>query len=88
MRATERELLTLSAWDDLDNDEIAEVLEISVKNVAVRMHRASKRLARELGRLGVRRRGEKLNDVKSEDGYRTPNGVNGTHPGPGEVEPP
>lgn len=88
LRAKDRDILTLAAWDDLDNDEIAEVLEISVKNVAVRMHRARKRLARELRRLGVRRRGEKLNDVKSEDGYRTPNGVNGTLPGPGEVDTP
>ena len=26
LRATDREILTLAAWDDLDNDEIAEVL--------------------------------------------------------------
>ena len=88
LRPDDREILTLSTWDDLDNDEIAEVLGTSAKNVAVRMHRARKRLARELDRLGLHESQRKLDRVKSEDRHRTPNQVNGTLPGPGEVETP
>ena len=88
LRATDREILTLAAWADLDNDEIAEVLGTSAKNIAVRLHRARKRLGRELGRLGMRSSTKKSDQVKSEDRFRTPNGVNGTVPGPGEVETP
>lgn len=81
IRADDRELLTLSAWDDLDNDEIAVVLNITPAAVAVRLHRARKRLARELGRLGMT--GEK--SVKSEQRTRTPEGLYGIPSGPGEV---
>lgn len=88
LRSRDREILTLSAWDDLDNRDIAEVLGVSEKNVAVRLHRARKRLVRELGALGMHRSPRNSDQVKSEDGYRTPNGVNGTLPGPGEVETP
>lgn len=84
----DREILTLSAWDDLDNDQIAHTLGVSGKSVAVRLHRARKRLARELATLGLTRMPRDSDEVKSEDGDRTPNGVNGTHPGPGEVETP
>jgi RNA polymerase sigma-70 factor (ECF subfamily) len=84
----DREILTLSAWDDLDNGGIAEVLGVSEKNVAVRLHRARKRLARELGKLGMQAPARNSNEVKSEDGFRTPNGVNGTFPGPEELEKP
>jgi len=82
LRPDDREILTLSAWDDLDNDEIAVVLGITPAAVAVRLHRARTRLARELGRLGVT--GEK--SVKSAKRSRTPEGVYGNTPGPGEVE--
>lgn len=88
LRSRDREILTLSAWDDLDNGEIAAVLGVSESNVAVRLHRARTRLARALGRLGMHRSPSNPDRVKSEDGYRTPNGVNGTLPGPGEVETP
>ncbi len=86
LRPGDREILRLVAWDDLDNDQIAAVLETSVTNVAVRLHRARKRLARELGRLGVNHSTRISDQVKSEDGSRTPNGVKGTIPGSGEVE--
>lgn len=88
LRSGDREILTLAAWDDLDNGEIAEVLGVSESNVAVRLHRARKRLARELGRLGMHGSPKNSDQVKSEDGDRTPNRVNGTLPGPGEVETP
>jgi len=88
LRVDDREILTLAAWDDLDNSEIAQVVGTSEENVAVRLHRARKRLALELGRRGMHTLEKNIDQLKSEDGYRTPNGVNGTHPGPGEVETP
>lgn len=88
LRDTDREILTLEAWDDLDHDEIAEVLGISSGNVAVRLHRARKRLARELGRLGVEAPRKTSDQVKYEERSRTPRRVNGTNPGPGEELPP
>jgi len=88
LRARDREILTLAAWDDLDNGEIALVLGTSEKNVAVRMHRARKRLVRELDRLGVRPSTRNSDQVKSQDLDRTPNEVNGAIPEPGELETP
>ncbi len=86
LRPVDRELLTLSAWDDLDNEEIAEVMALSPQNVAVRLHRARSRLARSLARLGMR--GFPQQPVKSEDVDRTPNGVNGTVSESGGTETP
>ena len=40
LRLDEREILTLAAWDDLDNGEIAVVLSVTPGAVAVRLHRA------------------------------------------------
>jgi RNA polymerase sigma factor (sigma-70 family) len=77
LRPDDREILTLAAWDDLDNDEIAAALGVTPGAVAVRLHRARKRLAAELGRRGVR----SPNEVKSKDIIRTPGEVNGRQPG-------
>ncbi|MFH2072499.1 MAG: RNA polymerase sigma factor [Actinomycetota bacterium] len=74
LRPDDREILTLVAWDDLDNDEIAAALGVAPGTVAVRLHRARKRMAAELGRRGVR----SPNEVKSKDIIRTPGEVNGT----------
>ncbi len=84
LRPDHREILTLAAWDDLDNDEIAVVLGITPTAVAVRLHRARARLARELGRLGVAGAVEKL--PQSGGRSRTLEGMNGIPPGPGEKE--
>jgi RNA polymerase sigma factor (sigma-70 family) len=84
LRADDREILTLAAWDDLTNDEIAVVLSVTPGAVAVRLHRARARLARELARNGVGGAVEK--SMKSERRSRTPEGVYGIQPGPGEVE--
>jgi RNA polymerase sigma-70 factor (ECF subfamily) len=84
LRLDEREILTLAAWDDLDNDEIAVVLSITPGAVAVRLHRARARLARELARLGVAEAAQK--SLKSNRRSRTPEGMYGIQPGPGEVE--
>lgn len=84
LRPDHREILTLAAWDDLDNNEIAVVLGITPAAVAVRLHRARARLARELGRLGVAEAVEKL--PQSGGRSRTLEGMNGIPPGPGEKE--
>ena len=78
LRPDQREILTLSAWDDLDNDEIAAALGLTPAAVAVRLHRARRRLARELGRLGLTAAGE---SVQSGAGERTPGGVQEKPPG-------
>ena len=44
----DREVLLLTAWDRLDRDAIAVVLGCTRANVAVRLMRARRRLAREL----------------------------------------
>jgi len=79
----QREILTLSAWDELDNQEIAVILGISPGAVALRLHRARRRLARELGRLGV---GAAPNPPKPAAPGRTPYGVQGIPPDRGEKE--
>ncbi len=78
LRPDDREILTLSAWDDLDNDEIAVVLETTPGNVAVRLHRARRRLAAAI---------EKRTSPKSGRSSRTPDTVTSTPAEPGEVEP-
>jgi len=80
LRPDDREILTLSAWDDLDNGEIAAVLGYTPAAVAVRLHRARRRLGRELSRLGLR--APEAEPVQSAGRLRTPEGVQGIPPGP------
>ena len=86
LRPDQREILTLSAWDDLDNDEIGAALGITPALAAVRLHRARRRLARELGRSGMAGLG--AGSLQSETPIRTPEGVQGTPLGPEEKERP
>lgn len=51
LRPTDRELLTLSAWDELDPTELAEVLGCTPLAARVRLHRARRRLAAVLDRF-------------------------------------
>lgn len=46
---TDREILTLTAWEGLSCAEVSEVLGIPAGRVSVRLHRAKKRFAREYG---------------------------------------
>jgi len=78
-----REILTLSAWEDLKNNEIALVLGISPGAAALRLHRARHRLARQLGQLGIR---TDQDSSKSGRPDRTPHGVRSIPPGSGEKE--
>lgn len=43
--ATDREVLRLSAWEDLEPREIAEVLGVTSNAASIRLHRARRRLA-------------------------------------------
>ncbi len=76
LRPDDREILTLATWDDLTNDEIAGALGLTTATVALRLHRARGRLARELARLGYAPEGK--HDVQSVEGSRTLNEVNAT----------
>ncbi len=76
LRPADQEILTLSAWDDLGNDEIAEALGLTPAAVAVRLYRARRRLGRGLARRGLGAAGETT--VSSERPSRTLEGVKGT----------
>ena len=47
----DREILRLAAWEDLPHAQIAEVLDLTVSAVSVRLHRARQRLAEALAAL-------------------------------------
>lgn len=51
LREADREILMMSAWDDLSANEIATILDISANAVHQRLHRAKKRLADAMSRL-------------------------------------
>jgi RNA polymerase sigma-70 factor (ECF subfamily) len=52
--ASQRELLALVAWEELDSPEIAAVLGCSTNAARIRLHRARRRFAHELERVGIR----------------------------------
>ena len=68
--ANDQELLRLVAWDELDHLAISGVLGISVNAVAIRLHRARKRLRAELmkgfdpTRTSMQARGNSLNGLE------------------------
>lgn len=53
LKDEDREILTLVGVEDLDRAEVAEVLGCSRANVRVRLHRARRRFAKELKRIGI-----------------------------------
>jgi RNA polymerase sigma factor (sigma-70 family) len=53
LRAEEREILALVAWEGLDAGEVAHVLGCSRNAARIRVHRARRRFARELDRVRV-----------------------------------
>ncbi len=64
LRARDREILRLAAWEELPHDQIARLLGVSVAAVDQRLHRAKKRLAREY------RRHEHARLPRTEEGDR------------------
>lgn len=57
LAATDRELLLLAGWEELDAGQIAQVLGTTRGAARVRLHRARARFARELASEGVQRPG-------------------------------
>lgn len=49
LRSSDRELLRLKLWDGLAHDEIGSILAISPHAVDMRIHRATRRLGKQLG---------------------------------------
>lgn len=49
----DREVLTLVGVEQFDREEVAEVLDCSRANVRVRLHRARRRFAQELQKVGI-----------------------------------
>jgi RNA polymerase sigma-70 factor, ECF subfamily len=52
LRTADRDVLALVAWEGLDAGEIAQVLGCSRNAARIRVHRARRKFARELARLG------------------------------------
>jgi RNA polymerase sigma factor (sigma-70 family) len=50
LRESDRELLLLTAWEGLNASEVAQVMGCSRRTLAVRLHRARRRLSRALAR--------------------------------------
>lgn len=50
---TDREVLMLVAWEELTHAEIGQMLGLTPNAVAIRVHRARKRFAKQLDRLGA-----------------------------------
>ena len=53
LRETDREILMLVAWEELSHAEIAQILGISTNAVAIRIHRARKRLSDHIDQLAT-----------------------------------
>jgi RNA polymerase sigma factor (sigma-70 family) len=53
LRSADREILGLATWEGLSTAELATALGCSPNAAKIRLHRARRRLARELARLGV-----------------------------------
>lgn len=64
LRSEDQELLRLVAWEGLSHAEAGVVLGISANAVAIRIHRARRRLSDEVARI-------KANDVKGSEPSRT-----------------
>lgn len=72
----ERELLLLVGWEGLSHGELATTFRCSRATVRVRLHRARKRLAKELEKVGVER---------SQSTGHEPSGWATARPGPEEA---
>ena len=66
LRRVDREILLLSAWEELPQPEIALVLDISVEAVRQRLYQAKKRLAKAYDRMD----GQRLTPAAKKGGVR------------------
>lgn len=65
---TDREVLLLHGWEQLDRGEIAAVLNCSKANVSVRLHRAKRRFAQALQTANAAQAGNSLTGVTTPEG--------------------
>jgi RNA polymerase sigma-70 factor (ECF subfamily) len=72
LSAADQEILRLVAWEELRNQQVAEVLGISANAVAIRLHRARARFADALARISA------ASDLKYPGPSRTSMEVQGT----------
>ena len=70
LREEDRELLALAAWEELDPGEIATVLACSRNAARIRLHRARRRLTREVQGAEVDTTRWSLIHVETEQGMR------------------
>jgi RNA polymerase sigma-70 factor (ECF subfamily) len=70
LKGTDRELLALAAWEELDAAEIATVLGCSRNAARIRLHRARRRLASELQRTDAGATRRSLIAVETEQAVR------------------
>ena len=70
LKAGDRELLALAAWEELDPGEIATVLGCSRNAARIRLHRARRRLARELQRTDADTTRWHLASIEAEQALR------------------
>ena len=61
--ARDREIINLRFFNELSSEEVAEILDVSAQNVYVRLHRALKRLAKELQSI------DGLGEMKTDVAY-------------------
>jgi RNA polymerase sigma factor (sigma-70 family) len=66
----DRDLLLLRAWDGLGVPEIADLLGLTAANVSSRLHKARKRLQRELDRRDPSWSGQMLSESPGERSHR------------------
>ncbi len=70
LKDDDRELLALAAWEELDPGEIATVLGCSRNAARIRLHRARRRLARELQRTEADTTRWSLASIEAEQALR------------------
>jgi len=67
LKPSDRGILGLVLWEELNHEEAAQVLGCSVNAVAVRLHRAKKRLKKELGISSSQRFGQDANQIEKKE---------------------
>jgi RNA polymerase sigma-70 factor (ECF subfamily) len=70
LKDDDRELLALVAWEELDPGEVATVLRCSRNAARIRLHRARRRLARELQRTDADTTRWSLTSIEAEQALR------------------
>jgi RNA polymerase sigma-70 factor (ECF subfamily) len=70
LKDDDRELLALAAWEELDPGEVATVLGCSRNAARIRLHRARRRLARELQRTDADTARWSLTSIEAEQALR------------------